>query len=101
MATSKIKFTEPPCPYGGQGRQSFDHQTFAEALKANPGQWAEVPVSLGARHARSLAYSIKNGKAKSFRPAGAFEGISRVKEDGTVGVWVRYVLKKRPVSRKK
>ncbi|MFD8023702.1 hypothetical protein ACFV6G_25170 [Streptomyces lavendulae] len=63
----------------------------ARALRERPGDWAHISDHDQKSQAANLAYRIRQGKLRAFRPAGAFEATSRT-TDGTSGaVWARYV----------
>ena len=49
----------------------------ARTLRANPGRWALLAQTEGTNEARNLAWQIKTGRLQAFRPAGAFQSVSR------------------------
>lgn len=67
---ANIVFTDPPP--GPVRASAHPWHDIAEALKANPGQWA---LCLRGIHS-SYASQIKHGKLTAFQPAGAFEARS-------------------------
>jgi hypothetical protein len=85
-----IAWEEPPADGRGQHERIAPWPEIADALKARPGEWARVTEGQKATTARTLAYRINTGKFVSFRPAGAFEAVSRKQGDGTF-VYARYV----------
>ena len=48
----------------------------ARTLRANPGRWALLTQAEGHK-ARNLVWQIKTGRLQAFRPAGAFQSVSR------------------------
>lgn len=69
-----------------------------------PGQYAEMRTELLARQGEwallrtgeprpltALAHRIRTGKAVQFRPSGAFEAEAGPRDNGTWGLWARYV----------
>ena len=70
---------ETPTP---KGQQIYPWAEWAEALKANPGQWARFDEVKTSTHQNAIV----TGRLKDFRPAGAFEAITRQKV-----LFIRYV----------
>lgn len=76
-------WADPPQP--GERRLRADRRDWgplAEALRANPSRWAMLAYGL----APQLAHEIQAGVLAPFRPAGAFEAVTR---QGTI--YARYV----------
>ena len=66
---------------------TFHHAPVADALRANPGEWAvvaESPANCG------LGWLIKNGRLKCWQPAGTFQSATRT-VNGKITVYARYV----------
>lgn len=80
----EIEWNDPPVRH----RRTHNWEPVAAALKERPGQWAKVAA--GDAH-RQTPYNIANGQINAFKPAGAFEGRSRIAADGTYDVYARYV----------
>lgn len=92
-----MKWEDPPD--SGNRWRGPAYAKEAADLKAHPLQWGIVR-SYPADHAhdykaRSTAHEIKKGKYIAFRPAGAFDAVSRkgVDDDGkeVVNVYARYL----------
>ena len=58
----------------------------ARILRANPGRWALLTETEGQK-ARNLVWQIKTGRLQAFRPAGAFQSVSRAGS-----VYARFLL---------
>lgn len=93
MATKKVKevsslvtFEAPPASKGGRA-ESPRNREIADALRANPGEWAKVAAS---EKNDGLAVRIRTGKAKSFAD-GKWEATSRRNEDDTIDIYARFV----------
>lgn len=84
--SSLVKFGTPPATKGGRA-ESPRNREIAEALRANPGEWALVAE---AAKNDGLAVRIRTGKAKSFAE-GIWEATSRSNDDGSVDIYARYV----------
>ncbi len=69
-------------------RARRDWEPTATSLKERKGEWAKLD---GDTTSPGLAYHIKKGQLKDFRPAGAFEARSTKNEDGTYDIFARYV----------
>ncbi|MFF0092790.1 hypothetical protein ACFYSF_22895 [Streptomyces canus] len=67
-----------------------DHQAAAWKLEAQPGIETLVHVYAGRQGADSVARGIRTGRIPAYRPAGDFDAIAAMHEDGTA-VWARYV----------
>ncbi|MER7507985.1 hypothetical protein ABTX82_06400 [Streptomyces lavendulae] len=63
----------------------------ARALRERPGDWAHISDHDLKSRAANLAYRIRQGKIRAFRPAGAFEATSRKTGEASGAVWARYV----------
>ncbi|MGP3685714.1 hypothetical protein ACTVZO_13530 [Streptomyces sp. IBSNAI002] len=63
----------------------------ARALRERPGDWAHISDHDLKTQAANLAYRIRQGKIRAFRPAGAFEATSRKTGESSGAVWARYV----------
>lgn len=85
---SEIRWEEPPTRRAG--RMGDKYSEVAEALRANPNKWAVVQTFPLGRQAGSLAFNIRSGLVKAFRPVGAFEATARKNGDET-SVYARYV----------
>ena len=86
---NEITWQDPP-PSGRTGKRRGCSSDFADALRAQPGKWALYNDDV----AQSLAAAIKSGKMGSFAPAGAFEAVTRRRDEhrrGRGSIWVRYV----------
>jgi hypothetical protein len=92
----------PPPPRGKAGyRHRYSYQEAAAELRANPGRWAIIATfddrkptrdrnrSTGNVQARNLAKNLKNGLLASFRPAGSFDAVTRLSDEG-YQVWASY-----------
>lgn len=64
-------------------------------LLDDPGEWYRFRSGLDERQARSLAYYLKKFNTDD----GHFETSARKFEDGTAGVWVRYVAGETPAPK--
>lgn len=85
--SSLVKFGAPPATKGGRA-ESPRNKEIAEALRANPGEWALVAE--GEKN-DGLAVRIRTGKAKSFAE-GVWEATSRSNDDDdTIDIYARYV----------
>lgn len=62
----------------------------AAQLAARPGEWARLGTYHHQVTAAGMARRIRTGETAAFRPAGAYEAVSRG-VDGEYGVWARYV----------
>jgi hypothetical protein len=82
---TKIEWEEPE-PIAPRKGSRWD--PVAAALKARPGQWA----CIGRNIQTSIVYDINKGVLKCWRPAGAFEAVSRNhSQRWQADVYVRYV----------
>lgn len=85
----KIEFVDTP-PAPNQGKKLVKrpkYYTIARTLRANPGKWAHIMRDKNS----VIANSIKKGTLVSFRPANAFEAVSRTNENGKVDIYARFV----------
>lgn len=79
----KLEFKNPPT----DARTSNGEMTqVADALKANPGEWALI-----GRKSPSTAAVIKNGLTKAFRPAGSFDSVTRNGDGRKADIYARYI----------
>lgn len=76
------KWESPPQPGARRRADRRGWEPLAEALRANPSRWAMLAYGL----APQLAHEIQAGVLAPFRPAGAFEAVTR---HGTI--YARYV----------
>jgi hypothetical protein len=82
-----IQWEEPPQSQTGGGK----YDELAEELRRNPGRWAKLGT-----YDTGQAANIRDGRLRAFRPAGAFEAVSRNgRTDGEgrrqADIYVRYV----------
>lgn len=82
-----IRFEDPPTPH--RRGPSKEYQAIAEALRARPGEWAIIHDHAAEGSSRNVAVRIKNGTCRAFRPAGAFDAVSR-RVEGRFRVYARY-----------
>jgi hypothetical protein len=83
---SELVWEEPPARTSRTATR--DHAAIAAQLKSRPGQWAVIEA--GERNnMNNVAMRIKRGDLPAYRPAGAFEAVTRTK-DGEVRVYARY-----------
>jgi hypothetical protein len=87
---SVIRWEEPPPAGGGnpgQRKPVLAHELIAVQLRQRPGDWALI-------HEQSsnpaIISEINHGKLRPYRPAGAYESVSR-KVTGVFQVYARYV----------
>jgi hypothetical protein len=91
-----MKLQNPPREHI-RGRES--HVEEAAEARAHPGSWflfRELPKGHSKKEAaaaRQMSANIKHGRYAAFRPDGAFESVSRLREDGALGVYVKYLGK--------
>jgi hypothetical protein len=85
---SEIVFEEPP--QDGRRTSGRDHAGIARSLKDRPGEWAKIYTSETSNPASTSAWQIRAGLLVPYRPAGAFEAVSR-KVDGKYRVYARFV----------
>lgn len=79
-----------PARQGGSGRTVSAHwQSVAEALTANPNEWAKVAEHEKMATAQNHSARIRNGKSRAFKPQ-HFEAVARV-HNGHPAVFARYV----------
>jgi hypothetical protein len=73
-------------------RRNTRHREVAEALRANPGEWAPVGVYSGAQSAHTISRLIRGGSGPviAYQPAGSFQARTERGNDG-VRVYARYV----------
>jgi hypothetical protein len=86
----KIEFVEaPPAPRSGPRSKTRrpKHYSIARQLKARPGEWALIFRD----RTVSTPGVIRKGGMVAFRPAGAFEAVSRSNGKGKVDVYAKYV----------
>ena len=94
MSTTIIRFEEPPPPahprYAPRSRDVAPN--VAAELKGAKGDWALVKEFSEQRAgtARSAARVINQGTIPAYRPAGAFEAVTRT-VDNQVRLYARYV----------
>lgn len=92
----KLVREDPPRPGQRAGRPGIwgAESTF---LKAHPNEWyvlktvsrtASKNVKAGIR---AFTTHIGKGTLTAFRPGGSFEAMSRIHEDGTIKLYVRFV----------
>lgn len=81
-----VSFEAPPASKGGRA-ESPRNREIAEALRANPGEWAKVAAN---EKNDGLAVRIRTGKAKSFAE-GIWEATSRRNDDDTIDIYARFV----------
>lgn len=95
MTDDKFEFTdELPPAYEKAGKSKYDN--FVAALKAHPGQWAQLPYT-GVNH-YGVASTIRTGGGlkrsvaayQAFTPRESFEVAVRTQVNARA-VWVRYV----------
>lgn len=80
-----IVWVDEPPPATGRQRE---YAWFAQQLRDNPGKWGILP---GKRRG-GYSTSINEGKFAAFRPAGAFEAVTRRPlESNEPTTYVRYV----------
>lgn len=90
-----MKWEDPPESAGVKKTNVYAEE--AEELRSHPGEWGIVDTFPRSRdaHARSVSNNITRGKYVTFRPAGAFEAVSRkgTGDDGTqvIKVYGRYL----------
>lgn len=84
--SSLVKFEAPPETKGGRA-ESPRNKEIAEALRANPEQWALVAEN---QTNDGLAVRIRTGKAKSFAE-GIWEATSRTAEDESISIYARFM----------
>jgi hypothetical protein len=80
-----LEFVEE-LPKSARSYHSSAYEQEATELKDNPGLWAVVKVFEKNPNASAFAFSVRNGKLKSFQPAGDFQARTRGGE-----VWARFV----------
>lgn len=91
-----MKWEDPPESGGFEKKKNVYMEEAAE-LRSHPGEWGVVDTFPRSRdaHARSVSNNITKGKYVAFRPAGAFDAVSRkgTDDDGTpvVKVYGRYL----------
>lgn len=85
-----LHFEDPPGEY--RSRQGTDHAAVAAELKAHPGQWAVVSTHPTIQAASTAAGRVKCGFPHAYKPAGAFEAVSRT-VDGKHRMYARYTGK--------
>jgi hypothetical protein len=82
----ELKFIDPPRD-ARAGKSP--HQSFADALKSRPGEWALIAES---SPSPALAGNIKRGRLLAYNPPGAFEAVTRrTAESGRFDIYARYV----------
>ena len=84
----KMKWQTPPEPRRGRRPDTrTNDEKFADELRKHPGDWAVWREGVNS----SLAFQVKSGKVSAFRPAGAFEAVSRALENNRGTIYVRFV----------
>lgn len=53
------------------------HAKVAAELKEHPGEWARIGLYGSPSSAAAMAQGIRKGQLAAYRPAGAFEAVSR------------------------
>ena len=83
-----VRWETPPVSKSGRAKDGR-YAYIADALRANPGEWAVVAEQV----TPTLAYHIKKGMVSGFAPAGSFEATSRRTSNKTkrVTVYARFV----------
>ncbi len=83
-----IRWEFPPTakPVGRYG-VTLAHELIASQLRRRAGEWALVAENPGNS---SLAGHIKSASIAAYRPAGAYEAVTRT-VDGVVRIYARYV----------
>lgn len=84
--SSLVTFAEPPQTRGGR-TESPRNREIAEALRANPGEWALVAEG---ESNDGLATRIRKGTAKSFAE-GEWQATSRSDGNGQVDIYARFM----------
>lgn len=70
MDVENIEWVDPP-----PATEKSPYDAFAAKLKERPGDWAILSRNRKSPH--TLASNIKKGRYKAFRPAGAYDALSR------------------------
>lgn len=87
---SVIRWEDPP-PAGsgnpGQRKAVLAHELIAVQLRRRPGDWALIHEQSSAP---AIVSEINHGKLRPYRPAGAYECVSR-KAAGVFQIYARYV----------
>lgn len=78
---------ENPPASKGPGKKTCPE---ADALRANPNQWAKVYEKDSQSRAGAVATTIKKGTRAGFGPKGTFEATTRT-QDGKGVVYARFV----------
>jgi hypothetical protein len=89
---SNVEWSDPPPP-NSAARSDYVSQLgrFLAALREEPKRWARKPGAHSTSDAASsIANYINSGRAAGVLK-GEFDATSRKLDDGTFGVWVRYV----------
>jgi hypothetical protein len=83
-----VEWAEPPTPVRYK-RSNVDWASIADALRANPGEWAVVARNVNP----SSVTHMRQGRLKAFEPAGSFEasGQGRNENGQTAEVYARFV----------
>jgi hypothetical protein len=84
----ELKWEDPSA-----GREKFDHESIANALKGRPNTWAivqEYAMTEPYWKATVLGLAIRNGSRAAYEPKGTYEATVRSSDD-TVKVYARYV----------
>lgn len=85
MTEFEVQWVEEPPPASGRQRE---YAMFAQALRDNPGRWAILPGPPRS----GISSQVQQGKYAAFRPAGAFEAVSRRSlDDNKPRTYVRFV----------
>lgn len=88
--TLDLVWEDPPKPV-----RTLKHVDIAEALRANPGQWALWPHALSGTNAcYNLQRDIRNGVRGAF-PRGEFEASARV-AGGDWKLYIRFIGQPQP-----
>jgi hypothetical protein len=91
------KLPEPSKRSGGRTGAARALVEAAEALRANPGEWAQITVKDKIQQAQSMAYGIRKGSSLAFSPKGSFKATVRPAIDAEghetsgFGVWAMYL----------
>jgi hypothetical protein len=87
---SVIRWEEPPPAGSGnpdQRKPVLAHELIAVQLRRRPGDWALIHEQTSTP---AIISEINHGKLRPYRPAGAYECVSR-KAAGVFQIYARYV----------
>lgn len=87
---SVIRWEDPPPSYAGckgENKPVISHELIAFQLRQRPGSWALIHEL---KRSPALPTEINQGKQRAYRPAGAYESVSR-QVDGMFRIYARYV----------